>query len=250
MFNFLLFLSLFISISACGQTKAFLFRQIKENKSSEIFLNDSKTKVFFNDGDTLRVESGPFLNERVRIEGFNALESYGPVHSWASFNEHELYEIAKKATEFARSGGWHCKINQQRDTYGRLLGVCDDLAKNLIRNGLAHAYSADEEKANPEYLDEQKKAQQEKLGLWRKGVPQYIITSLHSADENAKNKNKNKKNTYNRLISAIDGHSKKWQHNDIYKTCQKVCIADVGSCLIYVPFEFRYGVDKAHCLLN
>ena len=54
--------------------------------------------------------------------------------------------------------------------------------------------------------------------MWAHGVPEYVLTSLHSIDERS-----NRKYAYNRLVSSRDGHSEKWMHQEKYKECQTVC---------------------------
>ena len=55
--------------------------------------------------------------------------------------------------------------------------------------------------------------------MWAHGVPEYVLTSLHSIDEGGGRDGK----TYNRLVSVVDGHSMKWEHTERYEECQDVC---------------------------
>lgn len=210
--------------------------------TTTIVLDGEEVTVHFNDGDTFKAQNGKHARARVRIEGFNALESYGPVHLWMENSAEYLFSMANKATDLARNGFWHCDLDEGKDAYGRLLARCDDLAIALINAGYAHAYSIDSSAAQANYLEAQYQAQLSKKGMWKYGVPDYIITSLHSADEGAQR-------TYNRLISTKDGHSKKWQHEDIYETCETVCFEE-DSCMVYVPFNERYGSNRAECLFK
>lgn len=208
--------------------------------TATIVFDNEEVTVNFNDGDTFKVLDGKHARARVRVGGMNAPESYGPVHLWMENSAEYLFEIANKATEMARNGNWNCSLEGEKDTYGRLLAICDDLSLALIRAGLAHAYSIDTQPADATYLAAQRIAQEQNKGMWKYGVPEFIITSLHSADEGAKK-------TYNRLISTEDGRSEKWLHNDVYETCETVCYTD-DSCMIYVPFGERYGNGRAECL--
>ncbi len=212
-------------------------------KQSEITVDGKKVKVYFNDGDTLKILSGEHEKARVRITGLNTLETYGPVHQWHEHTEDQLFDVANEATQMAQKGGWHCTLEKGKDTYGRRLAVCDDLAMALIENGLAHAYSIDAKPADPDYLKAQKRAQEKALGMWKGGVPKFIITSLHSADERvAKNAQ-----SYDRLISTADGHSEKNAHQKSYSTCERVCLKE-KSCMVYVPYTLRYGNNRPECI--
>lgn len=215
------------------------------NKSfaTDVMLNGKKITVYFNDGDTFKVLDGEYKNKRARIEGFNSLENYGPVHSFANASKDFLYQMSNLASEHARSGTWNCSLKDEKDTYGRLLVVCDDLAHSLIKNGLAHAFSIDSSSAKESYVRLQKEAIENKVGMWKFGAPNYIITSLHSKDENGKS-------TYNRVISTIDGSTKEWKHDSVYSTCENVCLENENSCMIYVAFNQRYGDYKPECLLT
>lgn len=209
---------------------------------SQINLNNQNVQVYFNDGDTFKILEGKNKNASVRVAGFNSLETYGPVHSWMNNTAEYLFDVANEATVVAQQGGWNCVLEKGRDTYGRLLAICDDLAFSLISKGLAHAYSIDDKPAKSSYLTRQMQAQRNNLGMWQGGTPEYVVTSLHSADEGAKN-------TYNRLISAKDGHTKRWKHDDSYATCENVCFEEDDTCMIYVPYGNRYG-NRAECLIT
>ena len=65
-----------------------------------------------NDGDTFKILDGNRKNERVRVTGFNALESYGPVHEWQDNTLNELYNVAALATKTAQNGKWNCKLEK------------------------------------------------------------------------------------------------------------------------------------------
>lgn len=217
-------------------------------KTTKIKLDGKETEVFFNDGDTLKILDGKYKNKRVRISGINTPESYGPVHEWQGNSPSELFEIANLATQEVRNGSWACVLQKGKDFYGRLLAICDDLAKALIEKGLAHAYSVDEDPADTNYLKYQVKAQRDKLGMWRDGVPEFIITSLHSANEREKISLSGTRATYNRKINTKTGATEKMYHEEEYATCQKVCLEQDNSCMVYIPFESRYGSDRPDCL--
>lgn len=208
--------------------------------TTTVVLNGEVMTANFNDGDTFKIQDGSYAKSRVRVAGYNALENVGKVHLFADSSAEYLFEIANKATQLARNGKWHCVTEGEKDRYGRIVATCDDLAIALIEAGYAHAYSMDETPAERAYIRAQKKAQRGAKGMWKYGIPEYIITSLHSADEGAQK-------TYNRLISTADGHTEQWFHEDSYETCEIVC-ADDDSCMVYVPFEERYGSNRAECL--
>lgn len=287
---------------------------------SRVFLNGVPVPVHFNDGDTFRVMDGPLRGTACRLGGFNTLESYGPVHQWGSFHPYELYVMAMRGTLNGRRGTWHCRSDGERDGYGRLLTECRDLAVDQIRKGYAHAMTIDDTPSPPEYLRAQREAIRERRGIWAHGVPDFVMTSVHSIDEYPW-----RESTYNRRVSTLDGHSESWRHRNSYQECEWVCdtetrvdeprvreaarrlrqdpelapglagmfnlnlealvsrfvrtgeipgsvpsslhpaltrrLADErdrgllgetrkerGSCVLYVPFERRYGADRAPCL--
>lgn len=225
-------LLLALTVFADGQTG---------REANTITLNGVATRVYFNDGDTFKVLDGSLAQSRVRIMGMNTLETYGPIHLWLKNSAEDLLDLAHQATTMARNGTWTCLTEGKKDAYGRLLATCDDLALSLIAHGYAHAYSVDAKPAPRNYLNTQAEAQKTKVGIWKNGIPEFVITSLHSAHETDKE-------SYNRLISTKDGHSKKWVHYDNYETCEKVCLASENSCMVYVPYEQRYGNSRPHCL--
>lgn len=189
---------------------------------TRVFLEGRQVPVYFSDGDTFRVLAGPYAGRNSRIAGFNALESYGPVHQWGDWHPYELYVNAKQATLNARRGVWHCTTGDETDTYGRLLVECPDLAVDQIRKGLAHAMNVDDTPARPEYLRAQREAIAARRGMWAHGVPAFVLTSLHSVAEDP-----GRDEAYNRMVSTRDGHSEKWRHTDAYPECSWQCATEV-----------------------
>jgi endonuclease YncB( thermonuclease family) len=185
---------------------------------TKVILNGKLVPVTFNDGDSFRVLSGSYNGAKARLAGYNTLESYGPVHSWGTWTAKELYVIAKMATLFARRGTWECTSDGKLDTYGRMLVICPELRAELVRLGMAHVMSIDDAPGDAELLKLQKEAQEARRGIWAHGVPAFILTSLHSREEDVDGKG-----TYNRLIATDDGHSVKWRHDTKYEECSTVC---------------------------
>lgn len=221
--------------------------------NSEIEINGERAQVFFNDGDTFRIVTGQLAGKRSRLAGFNTLESYGPVHRWGAFKSVALKNIADEATRNARRDGWHCITGNSTDTYGRLLSVCMDLAVDQVEKGLAHVMTVTSEPADSKLVRAQEEAIRNGRGMWALGVPEFILTSLHSLDETP-----NQKETYNRFVSTKDGHSVIVVHKNTYKDCEEVCespstgsaLSTLGekSCMTYVGFKNRFGPRRAACL--
>jgi len=185
---------------------------------TRVVLNGDAVPVSFNDGDSFRVLSGTYSGAQARLAGFNTLESHGPVHVWGTWTVKEMYVLAKMAMYHGRQGVWTCTSDGKTDTYGRMLTWCPDLAESLIRNGLAHVMTIDDEPGKPELVEAQREAQRERRGIWAHGVPPFVLTSLHSVEEDTTGEG-----TYNRLVSSVDGHSVKWKHTDRYVECAKIC---------------------------
>ena len=185
---------------------------------TKVILNGELVPVTFNDGDSFRVLAGSYKDGKARIAGYNTLESHGAVHQWGSWTLKEMYINAKMATMFARKGIWECSTDGETDTYGRMLVSCPELAKALVSRGMAHAMSVTDDPADAELLTLQHEAQAERRGFWAHGIPDFVLTSIHSAEEDVSGKG-----TYNRLVSTDDGHSVKWKHETRYAECFKVC---------------------------
>jgi endonuclease YncB( thermonuclease family) len=185
---------------------------------TRVFINGRATPVSFNDGDSFRPSDGELAGQQCRLVGYNTLESFGPAHQWGDWHPYELYINAKMATAHARRGTWHCNFDGNFDTYGRAALDCPDLAVDMIRHGFAMAYTVDDRPSRPEYLRAQREAIREHRGMWAHGVPEFVMTSVHSFDED-----RDRPWHYNRLISTVDGHSESMQHRDTYAECQWVC---------------------------
>jgi endonuclease YncB( thermonuclease family) len=184
--------------------------------TAKAYLNGVATPVFFNDGDSFRILAGEHQGSQCRLAGFNTLESFGAAHSWGTWTPGELYRNAKMATMSGRRGVWHCESDLSRDGYGRMLWWCKDLALSQVKNGYAMAMSVTEEPADPDVIAVQNEAIAAKRGMWAHGVPDYVMTSNHSFSENFPG-------NYNRLVSTVDGRSKKWLHQQNYAECQTPC---------------------------
>jgi micrococcal nuclease len=207
---------------------------------SAIVLDGQETAVRWSDGDSFRILSGPRKGVRVRLSGFNTLEDYGPIHRWGTWTPIELYRLAKRAGLVAGERKWTCSSVGEQDSYGRLLVDCPEAARELLREGLAMAFSVDGP-SPPDLLQAQQEAQKAGRGMWRGGVPDGIVTSLHSASE---------RTAYNRVADTRTGHAAKVPHQQRYELCQEVCVGEgeAASCMIYVPYEQRYGKGRAACL--
>lgn len=185
---------------------------------TRVVLNGTPVPVFFSDGDSFGFRGGPFSGANTRMAGYNTLESFGPVHSWGNWHEKELYVNAKMATLNARRGQWECTTDGDKDGYGRILVNCPGLAEDQIRKGYAHVMTVTDDGGNPAYIAAQKEAKEARRGMWAHGIPDYVLTSIHSAEEDTSGRG-----TYNRLVSTEDGHSLKWRHDTRYKECERVC---------------------------
>jgi hypothetical protein len=87
----------------------------------------------------------------------------------------------------------------------------------------------------------QAQAMKDGVGIWAEGVPEGIVTSLHSLDER-----EGATQTYDRVCSTSTGTASKTSHGQTYAPCLEVCRS--GSCLVYVPYSQRYGENRADCL--
>ena len=191
---------------------------VAAESQTRVILNGKPVPVHFNDGDSFRVLSGEYKDAKARLAGYNTLESYGAVHQWGTWDAHELYVIAKMATYHGRDGVWECETEGDLDTYGRILVWCPKLAESQIRNGYAHVMSIDDNPGKAELIEAQRDAIANRRGIWAHGVPDFVLTSLHSDEEDVDNHG-----TYNRLVSSVDGHSVKWKHDAHYDECARVC---------------------------
>lgn len=186
--------------------------------TTTVYLNGTPTPVYFNDGDSFRIMGGKMAKSGTRLNGFNTLESFGPVHAWGDWTEKELKVIGKQATLNARRGTWRCFSDMDKDTYGRTLWWCPGLAEDQIRKGLAHVMTITRWPGDSRLIKAQREAVENKRGMWAHGVPEFVLTSTHSKSEDP-----SRDMHYNRLVSVVDGHSHPWPHLDDYKECEKVC---------------------------
>lgn len=210
------FLLLVLTLALAGE--AGTPHRVIADSWTRVVLNGQMVPVRFNDGDSFRVMGGPLSGSQCRLSGFNTLESFGPAHQWGDWHPYELYVNAKQATLNGRNGTWHCTTDGTRDGYGRLLLDCPDLAVSQISQGFAMAYMVDDNPTRPEYIRAQEEAIRHRRGMWAHGVPDYVMTSIHSADEDP-----SRDSHYNRLISTRDGHSESMRHRNTYGVCEWVC---------------------------
>ncbi|MDP6932188.1 MAG: nuclease, partial [Myxococcota bacterium] len=140
----------------------------------------------------------------------------------------------------AGEGTWTCTTQPGGGGYGRLLVDCPDLRRALLEQGMAHVFAM-EGTPDPGDIQAQKTAIDQGVGMWSKGAPSGLITSLHSMHERP-----GQAETYNRVADTVTGSADRQTHSDTYETCQEVCMGD--SCMLYVPFEQRYGDSRAACL--
>lgn len=237
-----------LSVLALGLASPGALAKSKKPKSAPqlILLDGAVERVNWNDGDSFRITRGAREGQKARLVGYNTLESYGPVHFWGGFNGWELYRTHKAATALAKSKEWECSSNGTADTYGRVLVDCPELRRTLVAEGLAHVYQFEGD-ADPELLAVQMKAQNERKGMWAKGIPKAIITSVHSIDEpDPDHPDVKRTESYNRLCDTRTGRTYSYKHSVALKACDVFCMD--GSCMVYVPFDSRYGKHKAACL--
>lgn len=212
---------------------------------SFVTLGGERMTVRWSDGDSFKFKDGPYEGAGVRMTGYNTLESYGPVHRWGRWTAQELYEIARTSKNLGASQEWQCTTTGDRDGYRRVLVSCPQAALHMVEQGHGHVFGIDEP-VSEELVAAQARAQKKKVGMWAKGVPKIVITSLHSADEGWKGKDEG---PYNRVADARSGMSEKMHHEDVYGVCQEVCLGPKAaqSCMTYVPFKSRYR-NKPDCL--
>ncbi len=220
-------------------------KRIKEADPDQphIKLNGELTNVRWSDGDSFKIKSGKYNRKGTRLAGFNTLESYGLVHQWGDWTWGELYELAHAPTKVLTEGVWNCTTDGKADGYNRLLVKCPDAAAELIKRGYAFVFAVDEE-PDPKLVKLQLEAQKKKKGMWAKGVPARILTSLHSSAEGPEK-------SYNRVVDTRTGKTDEVRHQENYETCQTVCHGEAAdqSCMMYVPFTKRYREEeRANCL--
>lgn len=236
-----LLLSAALALSACPKPteKEASPAPAKAPAAATVQLDGKSVEVKWRDGDTFQIASGELAGTTARLSGFNTLEDYGPVHRWGDWTPEELYALARAPGATLSSRGWTCTSAGQRDKYKRLLVDCPGVAESLIAEGLAMVFAIDEAPSD-RLVAAQQRAIEAKVGMWKKGAPQLLVTSLHSVDEGR---------GYNRVVDTRTGVAKVREHEEKYEVCQEVCEGPEGaaSCMLYVPYERRYK-DRAECL--
>jgi endonuclease YncB( thermonuclease family) len=209
-----------------------------------LLLDGQRTEVRWIDGDTFKVDSGPLRGFSTRLDGYNTLEAYGPVHRVGEADPARLWALALAAAPLLARTEWRCRTMGRRDGYGRALVACPDAAAALVRAGHAMVFAMDGP-ADAALLAAQREAQAARAGLWAGGVPPELISSLHSAGE----KGLGAKGPYDRVVDTRTGVARPRPHRRTYATCEEVCLGEGAhrSCMVYVPFERRYK-DRPACL--
>jgi endonuclease YncB( thermonuclease family) len=210
-------------------------RRRQRRPASQLTIDGAATPVRWVDGDTFRVLDGPARGRSARLDGFNTLESYGPVHRFAGWDPRALLALSHAAQAVAAGGSWSCRARGGEDVYRRLLVTCPDLAEELVARGLAMVFAVDGP-ADPALLRAQAHAQRRGDGMWARGVPAWLVTSVHSAAERPDGA------AHDRLVDTRSGAAVKRPHARVYATCEEVCYGDAAerSCMVYVPFERRF----------
>jgi hypothetical protein len=164
------------------------------------------------------------------------------VHRWGRWRPDELLAVAHAATEVAASRRWSCTTAGRQDRYRRVLVACPDAAAELVARGLAMVFALGRA-PDAALLGLQARAQQERAGMWAKGVPARIVTSAHSASEPGADA------PYDRVVDTRTGRARARPHSSSYSPCVEVCAGPDAdrSCLRYVPFERRHRQRPA-CL--
>jgi len=207
---------------------------------SVLFLDGQYVLASWDDGDTFKSPRPDDEPLKARLAGYNTLESYGPVHRWGDWDPAELYLLSKEAADVASSEAWTCDDTGKGGGYGRALVDCPDLRRALLERGLAHSFVMNGEPL-PDDLAAQQEAIRTGAGMWARGAPTWLTTSVHSLDER-----EGQIQTYNRVVNTQDGSVERRMHEETFASCTEVCPTD--SCMIYVPYERRYGDNKAACL--
>jgi micrococcal nuclease len=210
----------------------------------QLIVNGERTDVKWSDGDSFKFLSGPYKGRGTRLNGYNTLEAYGPVHRWGDWTARELYNIATNASRVAASETWECTTDGKEDGYHRVLVRCPGAAKKLVSEGIAMAYDVDG-RADPQLVELMQQAMRQRRGIWEKGVADGIISSLHSVGEDGDGKAE----AYNRVVDTRSGAALSRVHQKRYALCEEVCEETNGtqSCMIYVPFSRRYK-NQPECL--
>lgn len=236
-------------LTLAASTPAALARE-KKSKSGkiQIILDGTPETVNFNDGDSFRILDGPRKGQKARLVGYNTLEAYGPVHFWGDANGWDLYRVNERDIDIAREGDWECESLGSADGYGRILVLCPELRRRLIAEGVAHVYAYGDEEPDPELVELMLKAQSERRGMWKFGIPRAIVTSVHSIDEKDPDDPlaEDRKESYNRLADTRTGKTFAVKHDKVFKPCDVFCHS--GSCMLYVPFDKRFGDERPECL--
>ncbi|MBC8133203.1 MAG: thermonuclease family protein [Deltaproteobacteria bacterium] len=186
--------------------------------------------------------------------GYNTLETHGAVHQWGDWAASGLLALTVGATQVAASKVRHCTSEGRPDGYGRPLVRCPDVARDLVDQGLAMVFAV-KETPDPDLVARQAAAQAKRRGLWQRGVPETIVTSVHSAGDNAiaenagNKRNGNRTTAYNRIVNTRTGETMQVRHEQILQTCQVVChgTGTDRSCMTYVPFG-RQRRNQPDCL--
>jgi endonuclease YncB( thermonuclease family) len=203
----------------------------------ELVLDGAPVPVRWIDGDTFEIEGGPLRGRHTRLEGVNALETFGPVHRWGGWTRAELLELARSSAALAASGRWACASRGDEDRYGRILVACPDAARRLVGAGHALVFAVDGP-PDASLLAAQRAAQAEGAGMWAKGIAPEIPTGLHSAGE----RGLGPRGAYDRIADTRSGVATARPHARAYAICEEVCAGPEGAraCMTYVPFERRY----------
>lgn len=219
-----------------------LAQKRRAKPTSTLLLNDEQVQVRWTDGDSFKFLSGPYEGKGTRLSGFNTLEAYGPVHRWGTWTPQALFALARASSSIGSSREWSCTTDGKLDGYGRVLVACPALAEELVRQGHAIAYAV-EGTSEERLLAAQREAIEAQRGLWARGAPKGIVTSVHSLGEDGDT------TPYNRVVDTRTGAAVKRPHQQRYEVCQEVCEETDGdvSCLRWVPFQRRYR-NKPDCL--
>jgi endonuclease YncB( thermonuclease family) len=211
-----------------------------------IVLEGVRTAVRWTDGDSFKVKEGRFAGRATRLQGYNTLEAFGPVHAWGAWTPAELFALASDSARVAASEAWACTTDGREDGYHRLLMRCPQLTVFIVAQGHGMAYAVEGERPEPEVLAAQREAMAARRGMWRKGVVKGVVSSVHALGEaDAIDRTV----AYNRVVDTRTGEARRRPHQHRYATCETVCEDTEGdrSCMVYVPFERRYR-NRPRCL--